>query len=101
MKNKDIDYAINSEGEHSLRNFLDYLSGKREFPKKGIVYRDDKGEVVALPPDIIENLDDLPLPNFDLVDYLAYANTLNCYGVDNVQVYPFARIFSSRGCPYN
>ncbi len=101
LKNKNIDYAIRGEGEYVFGDFLNYLAGKGEFPKKGVVFRDDAGKTVALPPDLIENLDDLPLPNFDLVDYLAYANTLNRHGVDNVQVYPFARIMSSRGCQYN
>lgn len=98
LENKDIDYAVRGEGEHVLRDFLAYLNGEGAFPEKGIVFRNENGEVTALPPDLIHDLDALPLPNYDLVDYPAYINTGPRYGVDSVNVYPYSRILTSRGC---
>ncbi len=99
IKNLDIDYAVRGEGERTLPALLDYLNGKRAIPEKGLVYRDEKGEMVALEPDRIEDMDSLPLPDYDLVDYSMYINTKLRYGVDSLNVFPHSRIMTSRGCP--
>ena len=99
LENKDIDYAVRGEGEYVLRDFLAYLNGEGAFPEKGLVFRKESGAVTALPPDLIQDLDALPLPNYDLIDYKAYANTSLRYGVDSVHIYPYARLLTSRGCP--
>jgi anaerobic magnesium-protoporphyrin IX monomethyl ester cyclase len=99
MENKDIDYAIRGEGEYVLRDFLGYLNGETEFPTKGIIFRNENDKVIAKSPDIIQDLDALPIPNYDFVDYEAYANTGPRYGVDSVHIYPHARLLTSRGCP--
>lgn len=98
LENKDIDYAVRGEGEYVLRDFLAYLNGEGTFPEKGIVFRNENGGVTALPPDLIQDLDALPLPNYDLVDYMVYTNTGPRYGVDSVHIYPYARLLTSRGC---
>ena len=99
MRNKDIDYACRGEAEEVFPQFLDWLNARAEFPHKGIVYRDELGNIVALPPDYIQDLDALPRPNYDLVDFEAYTMTGPRYGVDTIQVFPYARILTSRGCP--
>ena len=99
MENPQIDYACRGEAEHVFPQFLDWLNGQAEFPDKGIVYRDELGNVVALPPDLIEDLDALPRPNYDLIDFQAYTMTGPRYGVDTIQDFPYARILTSRGCP--
>ena len=99
LENKDIDYAIRGEGEYVLRDFLAYLNGEGTFPEKGVVFRNGNGNINALPLDLVQDLDSLPLPNYDLVDYPAYANTGPRYGVDSVHIYPYARLLTSRGCP--
>ena len=99
IKNKDIDFCVRGEGELVLRQFLDYLNGEGDFPTKGLVYRDENGETIVLPPDRIEDLDSLPLPNYELIDYPAYANKSPRYGVDTMNEFPYSRILTSRGCP--
>ena len=99
MENRDIDYAVRGEGEYVLREFLDYLNGDGELPTKGIIFRQGNGQLKVSPPDIVQNLDSLPLPNYELVDYAAYTDTGPRYGVDSVHIYPYARILTSRGCP--
>lgn len=99
IENKDIDFCVRGEGELVLRQFLDYLNGEGDFPTKGVVYRDENGERIVLPPDRIEDLDSLPLPNYELIDYPAYTNTSPRYGVDTMNEFPYSRILTSRGCP--
>jgi len=98
MKNKNIDFCIRGEGERVFSEFLDYLNNQGPFPAKGVVYRSENS-IVALPPDRIENLDSLPMPDYDLIDYEAYANSKPRYGVDSLNVFPHSRIMTSRGCP--
>ena len=98
MENNNIDYAIRGEGEYVFRQFLDYLNEDGAFPEKGLVFREKNGEINSLPPELIQDLDALPLPNYDLVDYEAYINTGPRYGVDTIHVYPHARMLTSRGC---
>ncbi|MDD5194284.1 MAG: radical SAM protein [Candidatus Omnitrophica bacterium] len=100
IENKDIDYCVRGEGERVLPQLLAYLNGEADFPTKGVVYRDEKKKIVALPPDLIEDLDSLPLPDYELVDYRAYVDKKPRYGVDMVNVFPYARILTSRGCPF-
>lgn len=99
MKNQDVDYAVRGEAENVFPQFINYLNGKGDFPDKGMVCRDESGEVKALVPDRIQDLDALPRPNYDLVDFPAYTNTGPRYGVDTIQIYPYARMLTSRGCP--
>lgn len=99
IENKDIDFCVRGEGELVLRQFLDYLNGEGDFPTKGVVYRDENGEMIVLPPDRIEDLDSLPLPNYELIDYPAYTNKSPRYGVDTMNEFPYSRILTSRGCP--
>jgi anaerobic magnesium-protoporphyrin IX monomethyl ester cyclase len=98
MENVDIDFAIRGEGEYVFRQLIDYLNGDGEFPKKGIVFRGGDGVVNALTPDLIQDLDALPLPDYDLVDYESYINSGPRYGVDSIHIFPYARILTSRGC---
>jgi len=98
MENKNIDYAVRGEGEYVLKNFLDYLNGESTLPEKGLIFRKDD-KLSALPPERIQDLDALPLPDYNLVDYAAYTNTGPRYGVDSVHSFPYARILTSRGCP--
>lgn len=99
IENKNIDFCVRGEGERVLRQLLDYLNKEGDFPAKGVVYREENGKIAALPPDLIEDLDSLPLPDYELVDYSAYANKKPRYGVDIPNVLPYASIFTSRGCP--
>ena len=99
IKNHDLDYCIRGEGEYVLRQLLDSMNDLAPFPEKGVVYRNEDGTIIALPPDLIEDLDSLPFPDFSYVDYPAYINTRPRYGVDSPLVFPNARIITSRGCP--
>jgi anaerobic magnesium-protoporphyrin IX monomethyl ester cyclase len=101
MENRQIDFGVRGEGEYVLGPLLDFLNGKGELPDKGVIYRDENDQLVALPPDLVADLDALPMPNYDHVDYQKYTTTGPRYGVDTVQIFPYARLLTSRGCPVN
>lgn len=99
MKNLKVDYAVRGEGEYVFRDLIRYLNGEGKFPIRGIVSRDTNGEIKVLPIELIENLDELPYPDYELVDFHAYSNTIQRYGIDSPAELPFVRIPTARGCP--
>ncbi|MBF0207278.1 MAG: radical SAM protein [Oligoflexia bacterium] len=96
---KNIDYLVRGEGELVFKDLVKYLQGKENIPTKGIWYRNSgtvhKGELV-----LIEDLDALPLPAYDLIDIKKYLFTPDeRKSVDAPFRLPFAYIITSRGCP--
>ena len=91
---KGIDYILKGEGEYTFPELLDAILGKRNFKDiKGIVYKEE-GIVINTPGyGYIENLDELPLPARDLVDWKKHQCVL---GREKY----VTTIMSSRGCPY-
>jgi len=99
MKDPNVDYAVIREGEVVFRELLNYFLGNNPLPKKGIGYRIDGKIINCGHADFIQDLDALPLPAYHLIDFGKYANTILRKSVDNPQEFPYARIFTSRGCP--
>lgn len=104
MKDKNVDFVILGEGEERFPDFLKMLKeGNKDFTGfDGIAYR--KREKVIINPirHFIENLDALPLPAYEKLDYYAYANKSDKFS--NVllpRYYPYAITSSSRGCPFS
>ena len=97
---KFIDFIVRNEGEYTTLNLINTLE-KKESPEKvlGISYR-KKNQIINNPPaPIIENLDDLPFPEwkfFDLDKYVKDSEFPKKY-----QNAPHGSIISSRGCPFN
>lgn len=96
-----VDIVIIGEGEIRFRQLLDTLNqGKKDFPFDGIAYKHN-GKVVYNPRTTdIENLDSIPFPARDLVDYEKYMEI-------GIPYAPFSRgkrvcqVLTSRGCPFN
>lgn len=97
--NPEFDIGVYGEGEITIINVLDALSEKKELAKvKGILFRKQNGEVVKNEKQpLIEDLDSLPLPAWDLLEGFAtrYAPTTS-----RMTALPSIYINSSRGCPY-
>ena len=79
-----IDYIVRGEGEETIKELLQALSGKRDLRDvKGIVYA-ERGKIIRTPArEPITDFDKFPLPDFSLVRYARVVN------------YPVERI---RGC---
>lgn len=94
-----VDYVVVGEGEEILPALLDHLNGRGPLPEVGLAYR-QAGEVVVQPrAPFIADLDALPYPAFDLVDYQRYTTQSFKHVVDAPRALPYAKMITSRGCP--
>ncbi|MFH1235111.1 MAG: radical SAM protein, partial [Candidatus Diapherotrites archaeon] len=85
------------EGEETLREVAERIEKKRSLKGlKGIVYRGPKGKILENPRrPMLENLDLLPFPAFELFDLKRYIPLPNQY-----MRLPLANMITSRGCSY-
>lgn len=102
MQDKNIDYAILGEGEYRLPKLLDHLKHKASLEQiDGLAYRVNNEIIVQKVENYIQNLDDLPFPSYDLLDFDSYANNPNKYSPFNVaRNLPYVFMTTSRGCPF-
>lgn len=97
MSFPEFDYGVVGEGEITALELLDALSGQRPVSEiDGIVYRDDNGALVQTGSRaLIEDLDTLPFPAFDLIpDIAIYKPPLFLH-----KAKPLLSMITSRGCP--
>lgn len=83
-----VDIVVRGEGEKTIQE----LAGGQDWSDiKGITYREKDEIVENKERSLIEDLDDLPFPAYDLVP-------MDRYKVDGVR---YSTIMTSRGCPFN
>ncbi len=87
----DIDYIIRKEGEEAFLKLIGAISCNGD-PRlvEGVLFRDqEKGVIVETPPQIPVDIEELPLPAWELM------------GIPSSQRLPVLPVETSRGCPYN
>ena len=93
------DFSVTGEGEVVLTNLLKALGEKKdpaEIP--GIGFKTN-GEISLNDPEkFIEDLDALPFPAWDLVDFKSFSRLPRIGSI--IKNRRYFSIFSSRGCPY-
>jgi len=97
---RGADFVLLGEGEYTLAELLDRLSGRTDTPFAailGLAYRGEDGAPVRNPrrPDI-KDVDALPFPAWDLVDVERYRRIW--YGRHG---YYSMNMVTTRGCPYH
>lgn len=97
---RGADYCITGEGEHTFYRLIMHLEGDKKGPPAsipGISYRDENNETVYTgEPGLIENIDELPFPDFGLIDIEPYFSTWKeNHGFTSMT------ISTMRGCPYS
>lgn len=81
-----FDLVIYGEGERALVRLLDAVAnGKSYSDIPGAIFRDDTGIIITTPQDLIRDLDELPMPRWDLLDLEMYL--------------PIIMLNVYRGCP--
>ena len=93
-----FDIGVIGEGELTLQEVVDQLgSGQPLTDIPGTVFRD--GDNVLLGPEraLIRNLDDLPYPARELIDFSLYRGS-SSPGLSNRNM-NITQLFTSRGCP--
>lgn len=96
IKNDSIDFVVIGEGELTLS---DIVSGKKPSKINGIVYKKGKKQITTKPREYIQNLDDIPLPAYHLIDMEKYFITQYTHAFFKAEKRT-AQIFTSRGCPF-
>lgn len=88
LKNNFIDYVSLYEGEVSFVNLIEALMNGKDITKlKGIGYRDENKICINEEKVLIQDLDQIGFPAWDLYD-------LSCYPEPGI-------ILTGRGCPYS
>jgi len=98
----DFDVGVVGEGELTLAEICERFSSQRDCGNtkgiEGTVYRNGKKVVLAPPRQLITDLDSLPFPARDLLDFEAYRGGSKS-GISHSK-YRITQIFTSRGCPF-
>lgn len=98
LSDPNIDYIVRGEGEISTLNLLNAILNKQPLNRiRGIGYKDD-GKIIITPDQpFIEDLDTIPMPAWDLIEWDKYKYYFN---FTNVGLFKYGLMFTSRSCPY-
>ncbi|MFC1807837.1 B12-binding domain-containing radical SAM protein [Candidatus Omnitrophota bacterium] len=94
---RDLDFAVVGEGERSFTNLVGYLEGSKSDISsiKGLMWRNEDKQVIQNEVELLEYLDELPWPDWELLNPIAYPHAP--HGAVS-RYYPFVPILLSRGC---
>jgi anaerobic magnesium-protoporphyrin IX monomethyl ester cyclase len=102
--NAGFDIIALSESEQTILDIAEAVRGKRRFRDvRGIAYRDADGrEVKTAAAPVLEDLDQLPMPAWDLLPLQKYWDLSRPHGgqFPPGQRIAYASLQTSRGCPY-
>lgn len=96
IKHPVVDFVCIGEGEITMKSLVECLNKQSE-PKKilGLYYKDRDGTVHMNPRrPLIENLDMLPIPKYQIFDPIQYFPAVHIRGKR------VCNMITSRGCPY-
>ena len=101
LSNPYVDFIVRGEGEITIAKLLSALENNLPLDNiKGIGYKVGTQLVINEDREPIENLDNLPLPAYNLIDMEKYFRFTAMHGM-SIRYKRFMPIFTSRGCPYH
>jgi anaerobic magnesium-protoporphyrin IX monomethyl ester cyclase len=96
LRNHPVDICVRGEGEATLKELVEVFQGKRDLEDvTGIIFRRDGEIVVSEKRALIPDLDTIPFPAWDLVDFKKYKGNYQYVAK------PSTVMIASRGCPYD
>ncbi|MCX6750737.1 MAG: radical SAM protein, partial [Candidatus Pacearchaeota archaeon] len=99
---ENFDFAVKGEGYYPLVGLLEILNKEKDakdFPVPGVYYLKE-GKIISNPPAKLIDLNELPLPAWDLLPMDKYrAHHWQVWNRGNKNSYGL--VFSSLGCPFN
>lgn len=101
---RDIDFVVVGEGEHTVLELAEHVSGvKRLDEVRGVYFRDAEGlPVFSGVREPLENLDELPMPAYELFPMEEYFESAGAGLAPRSAVDKrWMSVITSRGCPYN
>lgn len=102
ISEENIDFVCQGEGFYTLPLLIDALkSGADDFQIDGLWYKKDHGIVSNPRPPLMKNLDEVPIPAWDLLPMEKYrAHNWHCF--DHIEErQPYAVLYTSLGCPFD
>jgi radical SAM superfamily enzyme YgiQ (UPF0313 family) len=100
LMDNNIQACVLGEGEETAVELIDsILNGEdTDLEKvKGIAFRKNGEIIFTQPREYIKNLDTLPFPSWDLIDFTPYSKTRS---MASVGLRKYMSLFTSRACPY-
>lgn len=95
------DVCVVGEGEKAFRDLILNIENPDAWEKiPGLVVKHNS-TLHLCPPECIENLDELPLPAYDLLDMESYRKSRYLYVNRSIIHKNSISVITSRGCPYN
>lgn len=99
LKDENVDFVIIGEGEETMLNLVERLRNKLPTEEiDGIGFRKNRQIFIKPKASFVHNLDELPLPAWDLLQIKEYAKLRVGHG-PFVKKTPFFSVVTSRGCP--
>jgi len=103
-----IDVVVVGEGEYTMPELVEAYQQKKDYDFiTGVAFRKNGEITFTGQRDFIKNLNDFPMPAYDLIDVKKYPSYLNDYSIylyDDKEIknlkYSVSLIFG-RGCPFN
>ncbi len=91
---ESVDYVVFGEGEKTAVELIQALNREHE-PEgvQGVAFKRDGRVIVNEPRPLVENLDELPMPAYDLLPIHRYSNPQAAHA-------PLGMMLTSRGCPF-
>lgn len=94
---EEFDYAVIGEGEKTLAELMDALSGKKNLADiHGLIYRENGHIKANVYRPFIIDLDSLPIPSRGKIDPLKYV-----FEIPGKGIIPVGTIELTRGCPFH
>lgn len=91
---KGVDFVIRKEGEITFKELIETIEADGDLSKvEGISYKVGKKIIVNPDRSFIENLDNLPMPRWELINYKRYNSRFMKKGFTG-------SVETSRGCPF-
>lgn len=101
MLDENLDYLVVGEGEKTVVELLHCLiEGGDVSAVKGIAYNDGGGLALTAQREYVENLDELPFPDWDAIDFADYQKISTFTGFSSPG-YKSMSMCTSRGCPFH
>lgn len=93
------DFVVVGEGERTFLELVDTIKRNNDdFKIEGLVYKDSNRIKINQPRKLIEDLNDIPLPDRTSLPMDRYSTNLHLPLFDKEKAFP---IMTSRGCPFN
>lgn len=98
-----IDFGVIGEGEQTFLGLVQAIEKGKDFSEvDGIVFRKKNETKITKRRALIQNLDELPFPAYDLLPMEKYRLTAHHTNFDKkIKLNPFSLLMTSRGCPFN